>query len=237
MMEPIWPEAKSNRRAVIKKETSQALSMVGLVIIASALNLFIFSSFPLQIQRADWQLRVASTFLSISVNLLSGSLLIFLATLFSSEGAAIKQNMIIARLFARWIPILMMIMIPWTFYAGMTTINNQVRLGRSELATWSDQLINAKSLRSESDLRRWAASLPNPPVIPQPLNMPFPSMKQRIVDELTGKVNSIQNQIDANSSSAWNNFLTEFFRNSIQSLIIAFGFRVIKVGDDEIRRV
>jgi hypothetical protein len=67
--------------------------------------------------------------------------------------------------------------------------------------------------------------------------MSFLATKQRIVDQLTGKVNSIQNQIDTNTSAAWNRFLAEFLRNSIQALITAFGFRVIKVSDDEIRRV
>jgi hypothetical protein len=236
MIEPLWQEVKSNRRAAIKKESSQALSMIGLVIIASAVNLFVFSSFPVQILRPDWQLRATTTFLSISVSLLTGSLLIFLATLFSSEGVAIKRNMAIVRLFARWIPILMLVSIPLTFYAGLRTINTQVSLARAELGTWNDQLINAKSLRSEADLRRWAASLPNPPKIPQPLTMSFAATKQLIVDGLAGKVNSIQNNVDTNTSAAWSRFLTEFLRNSIQALITAFGFRVLKVSDDETRR-
>jgi hypothetical protein len=237
MMEPLWKEVNSNRRSTIKQESSQVLSMIGMVIIASAVNLFLFSIFPFQILRADWQLRATSSFLSISVNLLIGALLIFLATLISSEGVAIKRNMALMRFLARWIPVLMLVMIPLTFYSGMTTINAQVRQARAELSTWNDQLINVKALRSEPDLRRWVASLPNPPKLPQPLNMPFESMKQRIADEFAGKVNSIQNQIDTNTSAAWNSFLAEFLRNSIQALIIAFGFRVIKLSDDQIRQV
>ena len=237
MNESLWKESRKNRRTTIKQEGSQVLSMIGLVIIASAVNLFVFSILPPQILRADWQLRATSAFLSISVSLLTGSLLIFLASLISSEGVAIKRNMALMRLLARWIPILMLVMIPITFYAGFTTINAQVRQSRAELSTWNDQLINVKALRSEADMRRWAASLPNPPQFPQPLTMPFAAMKERMVDQLAGKVNSIQNQIDANTSAAWNSFLTEFLRNSIQALITAFGFRVIKISDDQIRHV
>jgi hypothetical protein len=237
MIESLLPESRKSRRTTIKQEGSQALSMIGLVIIASSLNLFIFSILPLQVLRADWQLRAASALLSISVNLLIGALLIFLATLISSESVAVKRNMAMLRLIARWLPILLLIMIPFTFYAGMTTINAQVRQSRVELSSWNDQLINVKGLRSEADLRRWAASMPNPPQIPQPLTMSFASMKQRLVDGLAGKVNSITNQIDKNTKEAWSRFLVEFFRNSIQALVIAFGFRVLKVSDDEIRRV
>lgn len=237
MMESLWQESRKDRRTKIKQESSQALSMIGLVIIASSLNLFVFSVLPFRILRADWLLRATSAFLSISVSLLIGSLLIFLASLISSEAVPIKRNMAMTRLLARWIPVLMLVMIPATFFAGMSSINAKVRQSRAELSTWNDQLVNVKALRSEADMRRWAASLPNPPQIPQTLSMPFATMKQRIVDQLAGKVNSIQNQIDANNRAAWNSFLVDFSRNSIQALITAFGFRVIKFSDDEIRRV
>lgn len=237
MNESLWQESRKSRRTTIKQEASQALSMVGLVIVASAFNLFVFSALPLQILKAEWLLRATSAFLSISVTLLIGSLLVFLATLISAESVAVKRNMAMLRQVARWLPILMLVMIPLSFYAGMTTINSQVRQSRTELSSWNDQLINVKSLRTEADLRRWAASLPNPPLIPQPLTLPFASMKQKMVDGLAGKVNSIQNQIDKSTREAWSRFLVEFCRNSIQALITAFGFRVIKVSDDEIRRV
>jgi hypothetical protein len=49
-------------------------------------------------------------------------------------------------------------------------------------------------------------------------------IKNRLIDNLTGKVNSVQNQIEENFRGQWLGFLPDFARNSIQAPLMAMGF-------------
>jgi hypothetical protein len=59
-------------------------------------------------------------------------------------------------------------------------------------------------------------------------------IKNRLIDNLTGKVNSVQNQIEEDFRGQWLGFLPDFACNSIQALLMAMGFSALS-SDDLIR--
>jgi hypothetical protein len=48
-----------------------------------------------------------------------------------------------------------------------------------------------------------------------------------MIDNLTGKVNSVQSQIEQNFRGQWVGFLPDFARNSIQALLMAMAFSAL----------
>ena len=124
----------------------------------------------------------------------------------------------------------MLVTIPMSLFAGYKAIKGNEAASKIALKEWNKQLATAKSFSSEADLRNWSASLPEPLILPPVFSSPFPVVKQRLVDNLTGKVNSINNQIEANYRGQWLSFLKDLLRNSIQALLLALAFSALSKG-------
>lgn len=121
----------------------------------------------------------------------------------------------------------MLVLIPFSLYAGTRAIKANEAASKIALNQWQKQLSAVQAMSSEAEMRGWAASLPEPPVLPAVFDAPFPVIKQRMLDSLTGKVNSVQNQIEENFRGQWLSFLNDFARNSIQSLLMALAFSAL----------
>ena len=215
------------RQATLWKDGSLYLALGGWTVILSAVTSFMFAIFPPKLGQPVWQLNVISTLLGASANILIGSLLISLARLFNPKDSQLKKNAAFIRKLAGFIAVLMLVLIPFSLFAGSRAIKANEAASKIALKEWKKQLRAVQSLASEADIRSWAASLPEPPLLPAVFEAPFPVIKNRLIDNLTGKVNSVQNQIEENFRGQWLGFLPDFARNSIQALLMAMGFSAL----------
>ena len=195
--------------------------------ILSAASSFIFTIFPQKLGQPVWQLNAISTLLGSSTNILIGSLLISMARLFNPNRFSAQKNAAFIHKLAGLLAVVMLILIPFNLFAGSRAIKAKEAASKISLKEWKKQPRAVQSLASEADIRSWAASLPEPPLLPAVFEAPFPVIKNRMIDNLTGKVNSLQNQIEENFRGQWLRFLTEFTRNSIQALLMALAFSAL----------
>jgi len=218
------------RQGTLWKEGSLFLSLGGWSVILSALTTFSFSIFPIQLGLPVWQLNTISALYNASANILTGSLLICLARLFNPNDLQLKSNCAWIRKLAGLLAVIMLVTIPMSLFAGYNTIKGNEAASKIALKDWNKQLATAKAFSSEADLRNWAASLPEPLILPPVFSAPFPVIKQRLVGNLTGKINSVRNQIEANYRGQWLSFLKDLLRNSIQALLLAVAFSALSTS-------
>jgi len=216
-----------DRQTRLGKDGSLYLALGGWTVILAAVTPLIFAIFPLQLGQPVWQLNTISSLLGASTNILIGSLLISLARIFNPKDSQLKKNTAFIRKLAGLLAVLMLILIPFSLFSGYRAIKANEAASRISLKEWKKQLRAVQSLASEADIRSWAASLPEPPLLPAVFEAPFPVIKNRMIDNLTGKINSVQNQIEENFKGQWLRFLTEFTRNSIQALLMALAFSAL----------
>jgi len=214
----------TSRQPSLWKEGSLYLVLGGWTVILSALSSFIFAILPLKLGQPVWQLNAISALLGISANILIGSLLILIARLFNYKDSQLKKNETLIRKLSGFIAVLMLVLIPFSLFAGSRAIKANEVASKIALKEWKQQLETVQSLSSEADIRSWAASLPEPPRLPAVFDAPFPVIKKRMVENLSGKINSVQNEIESNFRRQWNGFLPDFARNSIQALLMAMAF-------------
>jgi hypothetical protein len=228
-------ELKSKERQTsIWEDGSLYLALGGWTVILSAATTFMFAILPPKLGQPVWQLNTISALLAASANILIGSLLISLARLFNPKDSQLKKNATFIRKLAGFIAVLMLVLIPFSLFAGSRAIKANETASKIALKEWTKQLRAVQSLASEADIRSWAASLPEPPLLPAVFEAPFPVIKNRLIENVTGKINSVQNQIEENFRGQWLGFLPDFARNSIQALLMAMGFSALS-SDGRIR--
>ena len=203
------------------------LSLGGWTVILSALTSFIFAILPLKLGQPGWQLNTMSAFFGASANILIGSLLISLAKLFNPQDSQLKKNAALIRRLAGIIAVLMVLLIPFSLFAGSRSIKSNEAAGKVALKQWKRQLREVQALSSEAEIRSWAAALPEPPLLPAVFEAPFPVIKKRMLNNITGQINSVQNQVEENFRGQWLAFLPDFARNSIQALLMAMAFSAL----------
>jgi hypothetical protein len=209
------------------KDGSLYLALGGWTVILSAVTSFLFAILPLKLGQPGWQLNAMSTLFGASANILIGSLLILTARLFNPQDAQLKKNAALIRKLAGLIAVLMLVLIPFSLYAGSRAIRANETEGKIAIKQWKKQLAAVEKLSSEADIRRYAASLPDAPQLPAVFEVPFPIIKKRMMNNITGQINTVQNQVEENFRGQWLGFLKDFSRNSIQALLMAMAFSAL----------
>lgn len=212
------------------KEGSLFLSLGGWAVLLSAVTTFLFAIFPLKLGTPEWQLNTISALYVASASILIGSLLTCTARLFNPTDSQLKKNVALIRRLAGILAIVLLATIPVSLYSGYRTIKGNEAQSKVALKEWKKQMAIAQSFASEADLRRWAASQPEPIPLPPVFDSPFPVIKQRLIDSFTGKINSVQNQIEENYRSQWLSFLVDLARNSIQAVLLVVAFSALSTG-------
>jgi len=150
------------RQATLWKDGWLYLALGGWTAILSAVTSFMFAILPPKLGQPVWQLNVISTLLGASANILIGSLLISLARLFNPKDLPLKKYADFIRKLAGFIAVLMLVLIPFSLFAGSRAIKDNEAASKIALKEWKKQLRAVQSLASEADIRSWAASLPPP---------------------------------------------------------------------------
>jgi hypothetical protein len=210
-----------------RSRISFSIAILGWLIIGSTLNTIIFSFFPLKLATPEWQLSLIAALISSSFAFLVGSILIGLAPHFSNSDNVLRNWQRTMSRLAGLFAVLLVLFIPLQFYLGLKVLNAKTN---SSLEAISNLKAIAKGIavvNSETELRMYLASLPNPPAVPEKFEAPFPDIKSRAIQNITAQINTETYNVQIGKSEALQTFLKEAIRNSSQAILWAAGFSVL----------
>jgi len=223
----LMSESDSDQRRRLWAKTSFVISILGWLIIGSALNTIIFNSLPLKIATPEWQLRLITAVLSSSFSILVGATLIVLALLFNTKEHVLQKWQRLICKFAGLYAILMILIIPLQFFFGVRALNNQTIGSFEAVNTLKEVVKGISGFNSEPELRTYLASLPSPPTLPNKFDVAFPVVKQRAIEYITGQINTATSNIETRKSEGLQLFLKEGVRNTAQAILMAAAFSAL----------
>ena len=208
----------------LKPPAARSLAIGGLVLMAASLNSLVFALLPLQLTSPDWLLRVINALLASSLQLLLGILVLLVARMFHGRDLKLAKRLDWIEKGARWWGILLLLSIPLQIYAGTTSIEQQEANENKNIMQMRQTLSLIKTADDESQLRRVAAGNPSLPTLPPQLDAAFPVVKDRMVANLTTKLNAALNEPSRRNPQRWQSFFADAIRNGIQAGLLATAF-------------
>ena len=221
----LWPPEDRDSR--IQKDTGRLLFVGGLILIACSLNTLVLSSLPVRLLQADWQLQFASTLLSVGSLGLVGVLMLCTAPVFPPSDLKLEARVSLCRRLCTWVAMAYLVLIPIQLYAGVRLLNQQSAKETLNQKQWQSFRNRLEASRSEGELRSLLGTLPQPIALPERLQIPLPTLKQRLITEVESRFNALTYQTDGARSRRWQDFLLEAARNCLQSLLLGIGFAAV----------
>lgn len=219
------PNIDGRRRQ--RANTAITIALIGWLIIGFSINSIIFNSFPIRLTDPEWQLDLITKLLSSSLSLLFGASLITLSQAISSREKIIKDWNRAATKLASLLAVVLVLTIPLQFYIGSRSLKNQTIGTYEAINNLKSILKGVNSVNSEAEFRAYVGSIPNQPNLPAVLDAPFPVIKQRSIDNLKAKINTLTENIELQKSQALQIFLKEAVRNTAQSILMAAAFSAL----------
>ena len=223
----LMAESDSVRRRRIRSKSSFTLALLGWLIVGSALNSIVFASFPLKVATVEWQLNLIGSILSSSLNILIGSTLIIVAQLFNTKEKTLQNWQLIVSRFAAWLAVLLIVLIPLQFFLGSRALKQQAIPAAEAVNKLKGIVKGISNVNSESELRAYVASLPNPPALPSKFDAAFPVVKERAIQNINAQINARVNNAELQKSQALQVFLKEAVRNTAQAILMATAFSIL----------
>lgn len=200
------------------------VAVAGWALIGSGLSSILFSSLPLELLQPEFQLRLMGAILAAANFLLLGALFVCGARLLNGQDQRLVDRARFMQKCCRWFAIVLLLIVPLQLLAGMAAIS-KVQTTESEMLKQRRQVIYGFSrTSSEQELRSYVASLPDRPQLPAEFDAPFPVIKKRALDNLSQGYKNAEADLRSVRSKRLENFLGQFFRNSVQALLMAFAF-------------
>jgi hypothetical protein len=220
-------ESDSARRSNIRSKSSFTLALLGWLIIGSALNGIVFASLPLKLSATEWQLSLFGSILSSSFNLLIGSTLIIVAQMFNTKEKILKKWQGLVSRFSAWFVILLLLIIPLQFFIGPRAIKQQAIPVAEAINKLNGIVKTVNAVNSEPELRAFLSSLPNQQALPAKFDVPFPVIKQRVLDNVKAQINLANNNAQRKYSQDIQIFLKEAVRNTSEAILMAAAFSTL----------
>ena len=219
-------EIGGDYRRELEKATQLApvFAAGGIVFVLTSLNLLVFSSLPLQLADAFWQLRLVGGLITNGLNLLIGAMLICLASVFSRSNPSIKNLAKLCRKICYYLAIFYLLAIPLQVYLGYKSLKVQSNSIQSGLATWPNLIRSIKSSQSPAELNSILLSLPEPRSLAAKLPDTFENVRSQVASSYQSQYNAAQEKANKLRSDTLQTTIGEVLRNSFQSLLLFFGF-------------
>lgn len=231
---PVTPEemmiinvSDSSRRQSLWPKLSFVLAIVGWLIIGSTLNTIIFNSFPLMLAAPTWQLNLIAAILSSCSAFLVGAVLIALALALNPKDKVLQKWQLAMSRLAGLFAIFLIFTIPAQFFLGSRILKEQVETTNLAIKNLKDNIRGISSASSETELRAYVASLPDPPKLPAKFDVAFPEIQKRAIDNINAQINAAANGVEIQKSQNLQRFLQEAFRNTAQAILMSAGFSVL----------
>jgi hypothetical protein len=89
----------------------------------------------------------------------------------------------------------MVLFIPLQFCLGLRVLNAKANSTLEAISNLKAIVKGISVVNSEPELRKYLASLPNPPAVPDKFDAPFPDIKSRAIQNITTQINIETNNI------------------------------------------
>ena len=206
------------------------LFMGGLVVLASSLNLLIFSLLPLAVLKPDWQLRLTTSMLNGGVLALVGTLLICLSQGFNPIDDLLRNRVRLVRRLAIFVAVLYLALIPLQVSAGLKLLRQKNTEEKTAVAGLNKLIRSIRASTNEQEFRDVIGRLPDPPPLPDTLPGSFSEVRNSIADNLEVRTRALETRTERSRSERLQNWLLEAARNVIQSILLGLGFAAVGLG-------
>jgi hypothetical protein len=215
---------KGEASAKLPPIASRYCDLVGWILIGGSLSGLLFVALPVRLIDPAWQLQLISALLASTVFLLIGSLLVCGAAWLNTKSRTLQQRSDLVRRVAGWFAVLLLVLIPYQFYAGYRA-NGVVQETENQGIQLIRKIIQGvTATNDEAELRGFLASLPTPPPIPAKFDAPFPVIKQRLLTNFNSQLNAANYQAGELRRQRIERFIAEATRNSVQAFLMAIAF-------------
>lgn len=206
------------------------LFMVGLVVLASSLNLLIFSLLPPAMFKPDWQLRLTTSMLNSGGQALVGTLLICLSQGFNPTDDLLRDRVRLVRRLAIFVAVIYLALIPLQVTAGLKLLSQKNAEEKTAVARLNKLIRSIRASTSEQEFRDVIGRLPEPPPLPDKLPGSFSEFRNSIADNLEIRTRALETRAEQSRSERLQNWLLEAARNVIQSILLGLGFGAVGQG-------
>lgn len=206
------------------------LFMGGLVVLASSLNLLIFSLLPLAVLKPDWQLRLTTSMLNGGVQALVATLLICLSQGFNPTDDLLRNRVSLVRRLAIIVAVLYLALIPLQISAGLKLLGQKNAEEKTAVAGLNKLIRSIRASTNEQEFRDVIGRLPDPPPLPDKLPGSFSEVRNSIADNLEIRTRALETSTEQSRSERLQNWLLEAARNVIQSILLGLGFAAVGQG-------
>jgi hypothetical protein len=217
-------QTSSSKRSRLWIELSYVISIAGWVVVASTINSIIFSALPVLLSSPEWQLSLIGAFLSSSIPLLNGSVLVCLGSALNYRDKRLKNWRNSITTFSAAFSLVLVVILPLQFYCGKRVLDRQAMQGLDEINQLKTIAKGLQTVSSEQELRSFVASLPNAPELPAKFDLPLPAIKAKAIESVESRINLQSNNLVDRKSQTLQAFLKEAIRNTAQSILMAAAF-------------
>lgn len=215
----------SSMRNVSQSGLASSLFISGLVLLGTFANILVFSAFPLQALRPEWQLRMAGFLIANGITALLGVLFVSLSEqgLSASKSPFLGRALLIRRL-AGWAAIGYIILIPLQITAGLRQLTTIAEAEKQPGIQWGKFRVRINATETEAELRALLNQIPEMPPFPDKIPGSLAALKTNLITDLDARFAARTTQLEKARSERLQNFLGEAIRNTIQCLLLAAGF-------------
>jgi hypothetical protein len=207
---------------------ASSLFISGLVLLATFANTLVFSAFPFQLLRPDWQLRMAGFLIPNGITALLGVVLVAISEegLSSGNSSLLGKARLMRRL-AGWAAIGYLILIPAQISAGLRQLGTIAQKEKQPAIAWGKFRGRMNATQSVDELRALLSQVPEIPPVADKLEAPFASVKKDLISYVDARFAARATQLQKARSERLQIFLAEALRNTIQCLLLAAGFSAV----------
>lgn len=210
------------------RESSTVLMIGGAILLATFLNLLIFTLFPLRLLRPEWQLGVFTQLLNGGTTALVGALLLCMATLFAPRDQKVRRYTRLVRRLATFAAIAYLLLIPAQLAAGVKIQQDRTALEDRNLQQWRATMGQIRASTSPQEIQAIISKYPQAPELPPNFfQTPLETLKPELIAAGEARIREVENAALIARAERWQIWLIEVARNSVQALLLALGFAAI----------
>ena len=220
-------QAEKRKKSIFNQIASRVANYCASILVASSIVSFLFSIFPLKLVDPAWQLKAIAGILTSSPIILISGLFLLVASSMDRQNRSLNEYMSNYIKFTSFWSIILLLSIPLQVFAGYKALNQQVEPIANIVTDLKKYSSGIRATTNELELRQYLASIPNGPRLPDRLQEPYDTIKQKALTNLQAKINRASTDIDAQKRSSVQTFAVEALRNSIQSILMFLAFSKI----------
>lgn len=221
-------QIEKQKKSMVKQIAARVVSYCAIILLASTFVSFSFSILPIKLGDPTWQLRAIAGALTSSPIILIAGLFLLVASAVDRQNRSLNQYMADYIRFASFWSIILLLLIPIQIFVGFKALKQQTEPIANIVTDLKRYSSGIRASNNEAELRQYLASIPNGPKLPERFNLPYETVKQRVLTNLQAKINTANSDIESQKRSSTQAFALEALRNSIQAILMFLAFSKIK---------